>query len=186
MKRKILLAAVAVICLSLLGVGTLAYFTSDGTAHNVITTGGVDIELIETTDDGKPFPSEGVTGVMPGESVTKRVTVKNTGLSEAWVRVRADMEVKDSNGEVMTGEHPIELTGKDSKWVAKDGYYYYTEPVAPGAETKALLEEVTFLPQMGNPYQGSTLNIDIFAQATQVANNGETVWEAQGWPESNS
>ena len=80
MKRKILLAAVAVICLSLLGVGTLAYFTSDGTAHNVITTGGVDIELIETTDDGKPFPEEGISGVMPGESVTKRVTVKNTGM----------------------------------------------------------------------------------------------------------
>ena len=182
MKKKLLTLSLIVICAAILAAGTLAYFSDDATAHNVITTGGVVIELVETGEDGKPFPSEGVAGVMPGESVTKRVTVKNTGMSEAWVRVRADMEVKDSDGEVMTGEHPIELTGKDSKWVAKGGYYYYTEPVAPGAETDALLEEVTFLPQMGNPYQGSTLNIDIFAQATQVANNGETVWEAQGWP----
>ena len=182
MRKKLLTLSLIVICAAILAAGTLAYFSDDATAHNVITTGGVVIELVETGEDGKRFPSEGVTGVMPGESVTKRVTVKNTGMSEAWVRVRADMEVKDSDGEVMTGEHPIELTGKDSKWVAKGGYYYYTEPVAPGAETDALLEEVTFLPQMGNPYQGSTLNIDIFAQATQVANNGETVWEAQGWP----
>ena len=182
MRKKLLTLSLIVICAAILAAGTLAYFSDDATAHNVITTGGVVIELVETGEDGKPFPSEGVTGVMPGESVTKRVTVKNTGMSEAWVRVRADMEVKDSDGKVMTGEHPIELTGKDSKWVAKGGYYYYTEPVAPGAETDALLEEVTFLPQMGNPYQGSTLNIDIFAQATQVANNGETVWEAQGWP----
>ena len=182
MRKKLLTLSLIVICAAILAAGTLAYFSDDATAHNVITTGGVVIELVETGEDGKPFPEEGISGVMPGESVTKRVTVKNTGMSEAWVRVRADMEVKDSTGKVMTGEHPIELTGKDSKWVAKDGYYYYTEPVAPGAETKALLEEVTFLPQMGNPYQGSTLNIDIFAQATQVANNGETVWEAQGWP----
>ena len=182
MKKKLLTLSLIVICAAILAAGTLAYFSDDATAHNVITTGGVVIELVETGEDGKPFPEEGISGVMPGESVTKRVTVKNTGMSDAWVRVRVDMEVKDSTGKVMTGEHPIELTGKDSKWVAKGGYYYYTEPVAPGAETKALLEEVTFLPQMGNPYQGSTLNIDIFAQATQVANNGETVWEAQGWP----
>ena len=121
MKKKLLTLSLIVICVAILAAGTLAYFSDDATAHNVITTGGVVIELVETGEDGKPFPEEGISGVMPGESVTKRVTVKNTGMSEAWVRVRADMEVKDSTGKVMTGEHPIELTGKDSKWVAKDG-----------------------------------------------------------------
>ena len=73
MKRKILAAAMIVICLSLLAYGTMAYFSSEDTAHNVITSGGVNIDLQEWADKEKtvPFPEDGVTGVMPG-TVTKR------------------------------------------------------------------------------------------------------------------
>lgn len=67
--------------------GTLAYFTSENTAHNVITSGGVNIEVVEKTQgkDGVlvDFPKEGVRGVMPGSDVSKIVSVKNTGESEA-------------------------------------------------------------------------------------------------------
>src|SRR5699024_11934074 len=58
---------------------SLAYFSDDVTAHNVITTGGVEVKLIETTDGGETFPVEGITGVMPGQTVTKVVTVDNIG-----------------------------------------------------------------------------------------------------------
>ena len=46
MKRKLLILSVLAICLSTLAAGTLAYFTAEGKAHNVITTGGVHIALI--------------------------------------------------------------------------------------------------------------------------------------------
>ena len=68
MKRRLLLAAVIAICLSMAAYGTLAFFTAEDTAHNVITSGGVDIDLLEWADEEKtvPFPEEGAGGVMPG------------------------------------------------------------------------------------------------------------------------
>ena len=43
MKRKLLVISLVVICAAILAAGTLAYFNAEGTAHNVITTGGVKI-----------------------------------------------------------------------------------------------------------------------------------------------
>lgn len=69
MKKKILLVAAVVMCLAIATAGTLAYFTSEDTAHNVITSGDVNIELVEQTkkEDGTlvEFPEEGIKGVMP-------------------------------------------------------------------------------------------------------------------------
>ena len=45
---------------------------------------------------------------------------------------------------------------------------------------------VTFAPEMGNEYQGSTAHIDVKADAVQVANNGETVLDALGWPQEDA
>ncbi|MFW5617801.1 MAG: SipW-dependent-type signal peptide-containing protein, partial [Prevotella pectinovora] len=47
MKRKLLILSALAICIAMLAAGTLAYFTSEGKAHNVITTGGVKIAVQE-------------------------------------------------------------------------------------------------------------------------------------------
>lgn len=41
MKRKFLILSVLALCFSLFAAETIAYFTADSKAHNVITTGGV-------------------------------------------------------------------------------------------------------------------------------------------------
>ena len=83
MKKKILLVTAVVICLAIAATGTLAYFTAEDMAHNVITSGGVNIELVEKTkgEDGTlvDFPDEGVKGVMPGTDVSKIVRIAPTG-----------------------------------------------------------------------------------------------------------
>lgn len=84
MKRKLLILSVLAICVAIVAAGTLAYFTAEDTAHNVITSGGVDIELKEWADEAKQTPFEDVTGIMPGVTVTKIAEIKNTGASEAW------------------------------------------------------------------------------------------------------
>ena len=56
MKRRVLMGAIVAIGFSILAYGTSAYFTAEEKAHNVITTGNVDIDLIEMSDpdgDGK-------------------------------------------------------------------------------------------------------------------------------------
>lgn len=182
MKKKLLTLSLIVICVAILAAGTLAYFSDDATAHNVITTGGVDIELVETGEDGKPFPEEGITGVMPGQTVTKVVTVDNIGPADAWIRLEADLEVLGADGKPLD-DAPVTMN-LGPKWTEKDGYYYYKFALAPGQSTDAFITGVTFSgPDMDNEYQNCTVNLDITAYAVQVDNNGDTVWQAQGWPE---
>ena len=92
-KKKVLAVLLVVLCLSILGDATAAYFTAKDTAHNVITTGNVDIEVVEKQEkDGVlvDYPVQPIEGVMPGATVSKIVTVKNAGAGEAWVRVQLD------------------------------------------------------------------------------------------------
>lgn len=90
MKRKLLILSVLAICVAMLAGGTLAFFTSEDKAHNVITTGGVEITLQEWADEAKTTPFKDLTGVMPNTTVTKIAEIKNTGASDAWVRVKVE------------------------------------------------------------------------------------------------
>ena len=126
---------------------------------------------------------------MPGSDVSKIVSVKNTGESEAWIRVRVEADVKGIDGADLPlsieGTGPVLTYAVGSCWIlGEDGYYYYTVPVAPGQFTEILFDTVTFAFEIGNEYQGCTANIIIAAQAVQASNNGETVMDAKGWPES--
>ena len=77
MKKKIILAIVAAVCLLTLGVGsTLAYFASaTGPVVNTFTVGEVDIELAETTG--------GTYRMIPGATVAKDPVVTVVGGSES-------------------------------------------------------------------------------------------------------
>ena len=181
MKKKLLILSLAAICLAITAIGTLAYFTSEGTAHNVITTGGVDIAVQEWADEEKTKPFEDLTGVMPNTTVTKIAEIKNTGASDACVRVKVEKNIK-LQGEVTSDTSLVELTLNTADWTEKDGYYYYTKVLKPGEVTAPIFTAVTFKPDMGNEYQNATATVDVTAQAVQTANNGATVMDAQGWP----
>ena len=185
MKRKLLLLSVMVICIAIAAVGTLAFFNTDAIAHNVITTGGVDIELHEYADAEKnPFTDK--TGVMPGMTVTKIAEVENTGASAAWVRVKVEKAIKLAKE--IEGFTPdtalVALNINTEKWEHEGDYFYYKEALQPNEITAPIFTSVTFNKTMGNEYQGATATVDIVAQAVQVDNNGKTVTAATGWPAS--
>ena len=181
MKRKLLILSVLAICLATLAAGTIAYFTSEGKVHNVITTGGVEIAVQEWADEAKTAPFEDLTGVMPNTTVTKIAEIKNTGASDAWVRVKVEKNIK-LQGEGTPDTSLVELTRNTADWTEKDGYFYYNAALKPGEVTAPIFTAVTFNANMGNEYQNATATVDVFAQAVQTANNGATVMAAQGWP----
>lgn len=181
MKRKLLILSVLVICIATLAAGTLAYFTSEGTAHNVITTGGVEIMVREWADEDRQTPFEDLTGIMPGMTVTKIAEIKNTGASDAWVRVKVEKNIQ-LKGEGTPDTGLVELALNTADWTERDGYYYYTKALKSGEVTAPIFTAVTFNAAMGNEYQNATATVDVFAQAVQTANNGDTVLNAQGWP----
>ena len=183
MKKKLLILSVLAICIATLAVGTLAYFTSEGKAHNVITTGGVEIAVQEWADEDKQTPFEDLEGIMPGMTVTKIAEIKNTGASDAWVRVKVEKSIK-LKGEGTPDTGLVELALNTADWTEKDGYYYYSKPLKPGEVTAPVFTSVTFNATMGNEYQNATATVNVSAQAVQNANNGATVMDAKGWPKA--
>lgn len=189
MKKKLFVMAVLVIILAGMASGTLAYFTAKNVAHNVITSGEIDIELVEKQDlDNNPetpetdYPKETVGGIMPGAEHSKIVRVKNTGTNAAWVRVKVDTSVKVGNDAL--DKDVLTLDFNKTDWTEKEGYYYYNGKLQPGEQTTPLFKTVKFAgEEMDNAYQNANIVIDVQAFATQVANNGETVLEAAGWPQ---
>ena len=181
MKRKLLILSVLAICIATLAAGTLAYFTSEGTAHNIITTGGVEITVREWADEDRQTPFEDLTGIMPGMTVTKIAEIKNTGVSDAWVRVKVEKSIQ-LQGEGTPDTGLVELALNTTDWTERDGYYYYNKALKPGEVTAPIFTAGTFNAAMGNEYQNATAHVKVIAYAVQSANNGDSPQAAKGWP----
>ena len=183
MKRKIA-ALVVFIAIAVMSIsGTMAYYTADSVATNVITAGNLDIELVEkekTADGLKDFADK--TGIMPGQEISKIVTVQNKGDNAAYVRILVDVAVKLADGTIEAGPDLITYDINTADWEYRDGYYYHKNKVEAHTETNPLFTTVTFSSAMGNEYQNCEATIDIEAYAVQVKNNGANVFEATGWP----
>lgn len=199
-KSRIVLIALAICCIAMLGAGTAAYFTVQDTAYNVITTGILDMELVEKTTDGAEpdtaledlpeFKSNenGAFNVMPGETVSKIPYVDNVGTADLYARIQLTQSIT-VDGEVMPttmivdGEEiPLLELDIRPEWTLKDGWYYYNAAVTPGEKTTPLFTGVTFVDEMGNEYQNATVTIEVNAQAVQSKNNGASALTAAGWP----
>ncbi|MBR2949864.1 MAG: SipW-dependent-type signal peptide-containing protein [Lachnospiraceae bacterium] len=186
MKKRIFYIAAILICLSLTTGGTLAYFNTTETATNVITTGGVSIDVLVNgsleSDSDEPIP------VMPATEVDRSITVRSNKQA-AWIRVNYTLTVYDAENKKM--EIPadelkkvIVITPDNTNWTQKDGWWYYNTAVKNGETTAPLFEKIAFSgPDMDNKYQLCTLVVDINAQAVQQANNKTSATEALGWPE---
>lgn len=194
MKKKIFSLALVVCCTAVMAFGgTMAYFTADDVATNVITSGKIDIKLNEVTlkvdpETGESIPFENVTGVMPNEQIDKIVSVENINLAEpAYIRVWVEPEIKlsdenaDKQGNVDYGLIIIDFNDKD--WTYKEGYWYYNKVLNTSAETEPLFTKVEFSKDMGNMYQDAQVTVHVVAQAVQSKNNpGTSALTAQGWP----
>ena len=198
-KKKALAMLLALVLLIAAVGGTLALFTREARATNVITTGTVDITLTETgsgtpiLDDNGNQTGLAFTNIMPGTAVTKTPNIENTGTADAYVRAIVAVTIKAADGvtelsTVLRSGAPVVTFNIDGgKWVTKAGeqYYYYNKVLTPG-ESVDLFNQVTFDPAMGNEYQGCTVTVSIQAQAVQAKNNeipvGGSILDVNGWP----
>ena len=185
MKKRMLTAALALCCLAVLATGTLAYFTAEETAQNVITMGSLKMELVELNEEGKPWTN--VENIVPGMEVTKKAYVENNGSVDFYTRVKITKTFVPAQDDEMPQLNTklVRLDINEKYWEpGNDGFYYYKKPVAPGEETKPLFTTVTFSTEMGNEYQNVKVKIDLDAQAVQSRNNGDSATKATGWPET--
>ena len=98
----------------------------------------------------------------------EHVQVKNTGTTDAYIRATYVVNWVDAQGRIAASDpegYSYSLTeNPDSAWTEKDGYFYYTSSIAPGASTAGSLLacKVTY-PE--NPEY--TLSVEVLAEAIQ-------------------
>lgn len=176
-KRKRIIALLVGVILLAGTAGTLAWLSVTGVLVKQFGIGSVTPSVQETLN-GK---------------VKSDVKAKNTGTAPAYIRAAVDIYWQDQDGarlwdepkEEPKGEADYEIawsvadaSGANSayNWVkASDGFYYWTSPVAPGAETGVLINRVTEL----KATEGRNLVVDISTQAVQ-ATPDEAVHDAWG------
>ena len=193
MKKKLLSLALLTILLSLMALGSAAYFTYEGRATNVITTGAVIMELNEVqliNGEELPYPKGPITGVMPGRAVSKIPYVEAMqGTQPFYTRVKINMTATLADGPLVSDADAARyfLLNYDSenRTQGADGWWYYLGQLEAG-QRAALFTQVSFAPELPNSYQNCRVVIDVIARATQVKNNpipegGYTA--IVGWPE---
>ena len=179
-KSRLLLLALAAILLTVLTQPTLAYYTAIGKATNVVTSGGISLQIHEKTADGSDFPAEGVY-IIPGDIVSKQVTIENLCEHPFYLRVKL---VSGTTNEALSAEACLKMDINTDNWTYLDGYYYYNHILQSGQTTPALFTQVEIVgSKVDQNHIGSTLSLAVNAYAVQSENNpAEHPWAAFGWP----
>ena len=135
--------------------GTLAYLAARTDAIvNTFNPAKVDIKVEEDFNG----------------STKKDVKITNTGDTEVYIRATYVVTWKDA-AENVYPEQPQQgvdyniSVNLEQDWVCYNGYYYYTNPVAPRASTGVLIDLCT--PVAERTPEGYTLSVNVLASAIQ-------------------
>lgn len=162
-KALLLIASLAVLLTATVG-STAAWLVSKPAAvENDFVPGKVACQVLE--DFGKDY-------------VKRDVRVKNTGNTDAYIRVLLVFTWKDEAGNIFSNK-PQE--GKDyqivmddlTDWIMQKSdagvYFYYKKRVAPEEETRNLIESLYQIATVTGPENGTyKLSVDILADAVQA------------------
>ncbi|MDD6032265.1 MAG: hypothetical protein PUC47_02095 [Oscillospiraceae bacterium] len=96
------------------------------------------------------------------------VNVTNTSDTEAYIRVKLVTYRVNAQEQHIGGLATIPEFKPGTGWVEKNGYYYYTKPVAPGAEPAADLIDSITLTGSYNDADGGKQVIEVMAEAIQA------------------
>ncbi|MBO4808702.1 MAG: hypothetical protein J5537_06630 [Lachnospiraceae bacterium] len=177
MNKKSLITMLVALCLvGAVGVGaTLAYFTDKTDVSNKVTMGHVDIELFETQNGDETAEGLEFKNIVPGDTLEKDPTVRVAGDSEdCFVRVKVEFTgfaLTDADKAALLDDIDTEV------WTYVDGYYYHNAKMTAEEEAK-LFEEVKIPATWGNAYADAAFEINVYAEAIQAKNTGETAVEA--------
>lgn len=168
-KYMALLVSLILVLSVLLG-NTWMYLTdSVPVVVNTFNPGRVTSDVVETLED----------------DIKKDVAIKNSGNTDAYIRAAIVVTWKNEEGEIWGETKPVkdvdytivtnevlESTATGSWILGKDGFYYWTAPVAPFdpnnpdalCTTGNLIESCSYL---GNAPEGYHLSVEILGSAIQ-------------------
>ena len=185
-KKFIVITAVALLLFVTVG-STLAYiFDVTKPVENTFTPSKVSCAVVETVN-GKEKENEA--GAINSVTTKEDVKIRNTGDTDAYIRVAVVVKWVNKDGKVWAtepkrNEYTINFI-LDKGWVADpDSYYYYSEKVAPNGLTSELIDSVTqnVAGPVGIDGTQYYLSVEIVASAIQADGIGATsaldAWDA--------
>lgn len=207
MKRKTLIAAVAICLAAILTLGTLAFFSDDDAITNkFMVTDSEEITkpddlfsvvVTETDKDGNPTDKGLVyDDIKPGDVLQKDPTVTNTGKYDQWMRVKVTVS-NAANWMAACEKHNItDLTTIFGGFVAADWTridepvydaekdtltytFYYNAVLAP--EASATLFETVTIPSaftVEDMVSLKSFELSVLAEAIQAEHTGANAVEA--------
>ena len=108
-----------------------------------------------------------------------KTNVKNTSDIDVYIRVKLVTYRTNDAGQHIGGTAELPAFTLGENWVEKDGYYYYTLPVAPGKTPAANLADKMTLTASYDDADGGKQALDVMAEAIQSAPE-EAVADAWG------
>ena len=161
--KALIVAALAVVILTAAVGGTMAWLSTNTS------------DLVNTFVPAKVTCEVNEPGWQDGASTKSNVSIKNTGTTDAYIRamiVANWCTAADTNGKTkVVASYAVNATHfqglPGSGWVKHtDGFYYYTQPVAPGNMTARLFESCTPV-DSEKPEGADHLEVNIICQAVQ-------------------
>lgn len=151
-RSGVLLLSLLMLITTVIG-GTLAYLVSQTQPlTNTFEPSVVDCEVTERFDG----------------AVKKDVNVRNTGDTDAYLRVRLVAYRVNEQGQHIGGEAQIPAFALGDGWVKNGNFYYYTKPVAPNSLPASSLTEEVALNGLYEDADGGKQVIEVMAEAIQA------------------
>ena len=168
-KKIILLTAIVLLVLSAVGTSLAFIFMKTNDLQNGFDPAVVSCAVVENGFD----PAEnGNVNV----AIKEDVQIKNTGNTQAYIRVSIVYTWKTADGTKVYASKPIEdedyqiVFAENSGWnLGSDGYYYYESPVNKNEMTSILISSVEQLEDgpIGSDGAQYYLSVEILASAIQ-------------------
>lgn len=150
LKKSPLLLIAAFVAIGALSVGVIAYmFNQTNVIENEFVPARVACQVDETFSEN--------TGVK------KEITIKNTGNTDAYLRVRLVSYWIDADNNVVAKPSEVPEFTLGEGWIeGSNDTYYYESPVSPNNSTPVLGSDMTLVVQ-----DGYRQVVDVFAEAIQ-------------------
>ena len=182
-KSATLLISLALLLLVTAGATLAYYFTKTGSVTNTFTPSKVACAVVEGSNN--PV----VNNTVNTGNKKEDVKIKNTGDTDAYIRVALVVNWMNDNGNVW-GTKPVEGTDYNmtldlaNGWSkGSDGYYYYNTKVAKDQMTPILIDEAEVLKAgpVGTDGTQYYLSIEIVAEAIQAEGIAAEYGAQEAW-----
>lgn len=162
MRKRLSITVLAVALVALIAVGgTLAFYTSEATVTNQITTGSVHITLTEPNFSSAMNGTFALKDVTPGQTISKDPTITNDGDYDVYVRCKVESTLTDDQKAALLG------TSIGSDWYRSGEYYYYKNKLPRGSAV-TLFSSLTVPSGWDSAMADKSFDVSISAEAIQA------------------